>query len=107
MLPSIKDGSRRSPFQGASTKEGKGSPNFKGFLDTSLVTQKLRKNLQSQDGAAAVANGALFEIGSHRGKSSKVAKSTVDGLEPIITTDARLDKSKVEPKKTRFASQDR
>ena len=49
MLPSIKDGARRSPFQGVSSKGGKGSP-FKGFLDTSLVTQKIRKNLMSQDG---------------------------------------------------------
>jgi len=40
---------------------GKGSP-FKGFLDISIVTQKLRKNMHSQDGA--VASGNPFEFGS-------------------------------------------
>ena len=108
MLPSIKDGSRRSPFQGISTKGGsKGSP-FKGFLDTSIVTQKIRKNLQSQDGVVgALATGALFEMASHRGRSNKATKSIAGGLEPIITGDPKIDKNKVEPKKTRFASQDR
>lgn len=55
-----------------------------------------------------MAPGELFQIGSTRGKQSKImAKSIADGLEPIITGDPKLDKSKVEPKKTRFASQDR
>lgn len=37
LLPSIKNGSKQSPF--------------KGFLDISIVTQKLRKNMHSQDGS--------------------------------------------------------
>ena len=109
MLPSIKDGSRRSPFQGLSVKGGKskGSP-FKGFLATSLVTQKLRKNLLSQDGTSCPVTGDdLIQLATTRGRSNKATKSMIDGLEPIVTGDPKLDPSKVQPKKTRFASVDR
>ena len=45
---------------------GKNSP-FKGFLDISIVTQKLRKNIHSQDGT--VTSGlAPFEFGAPGGK---------------------------------------
>jgi hypothetical protein len=88
MLPSIKAG-------------GKGSP-FKGFLDISLVTQKIRKGLQSQDGKANdLAKEALFEFASSRGRS-KVGRSTAGGLEPIKTGDDKIDTSKIQPKGTRF-----
>ena len=82
MLPSIKAGSKGSPF--------------KGFLDISLVTQKIRKNLHSQDGKNHdLARDALFEFASTRGKSGKVFKSQVGGLDPIKTTDEKVDPKKV------------
>ena len=74
----------------------KGSP-FKGFLDISIVHQKLRKNMKSQDGTMDAE--LLFDFqgrhGHKRGKSK-----------PIVA-DTKNDMTKVQPKGTRFAGQDK
>lgn len=81
---------------------GKGSP-FKGFLDISIVTQKMRKNMHSQDGTATGGH-APFEFGAAlpggRRGYSKPTKADATILE-------KADGSKIEPKKTRFQSKDR
>lgn len=61
---------------------GKNSP-FKGFLDISIVTQKLRKNMHSQDGTVATGL-APFEFGhpgaagGRRAGKSKPVKATAE-----------------------------
>ena len=87
---------------------GKGSP-FKGFLDISIVTQKLRKNMHSQDGSTVASGLAPFEFGGApkgRRGGSKPIKATAeavgggsDGEEP--------NSAVVKPKGTRFQAKDR
>ena len=51
MLPSI-------------THNAKGSSPFKGFLDISIVTQKLRKQMHSQEGSSRKQNNFEFATGA-------------------------------------------
>ena len=58
---------------------GKNSP-FKGFLDISIVTQKLRKNMHSQDGTMT-SGLAPFEFGApggRRGDKQKAIKASAE-----------------------------
>ena len=87
---------------------GKASP-FKGFLDISIVTQKLRKNMRSQDGSTVAGGLAPFEFGgAQRGRrgGSKPIKATAeaagggsDGEQP--------NSAVVKSKGTRFQAKDR
>lgn len=87
---------------------GKGSP-FKGFLDISIVTQKLRKNMHSQDGSTVASGLAPFEFGgAQKGRrgGSKPVKATAeaagggsDGEQP--------NSAVVKTKGTRFQAKDR
>mgnify|MGYP007082953112 CR=1 FL=1 len=78
---------------------GKGSP-FKGFLDISIVTQKLRKQMHSQDGTNGI-SGAPFEFGAGGRRSHNKAIKANGELSTAP------DGSKIQPKGTRFQSQDR
>ena len=81
MLPAINKGTKGSPFR--------------GFKDISIVTQKLRKDMHSQDGTQLF-NRNSFEFGSEQHQRRKDASlATADGLNPATN------------KATRFASKDR
>ena len=66
-------GGSGDPFDGPSVlppinSGNKGSP-FKGFLDISIVTQKLRKNMKSQDGTLDPEK--LFDFAGPGGKGGR------------------------------------
>lgn len=88
---------------------------FKGFLDISIVHQKLRKSMQIKDGSmSAVASGAAnFDFGSaiettekKKGKSKLQpvrASLNLDTSRNIVEEDGN-NMEKIQPKGTRFAS---
>jgi hypothetical protein len=84
ILPSIKMGNKGSPFR--------------GFKDLSIVTQKLRKDMHSQDGVAAMGR-ASFEFGSEQRQRRK------DNV--LVGGDLTVAQSTRNQNKTRFASKDR
>lgn len=74
--------------------KGAKSP-FKGFMDTSIITQKLRKEMHSQDGAN-VFNRSMKEFGSEDYQRRKDNVVLTEGQGAPLKTKA-----------TRFASKDR
>ena len=85
---------------------GKKSP-FKGFLDISIVTQKLRKSRRSQDGGTPDNAVTSFEFGGKASASPMRSRRLSSSKKPVKATAEALPPTaealaKVQPKGTRF-----